>query len=115
MRAFVLIIVVSILALTASPCSARDAGYMNMTKVQLVRHLGLPARALLFAGPERDMWYYYYTHTDGSFWVFAVGFRDGRVVSHSLDSDFDPRRILLPERPSDLARIGDWMAKNHVK
>jgi hypothetical protein len=86
-----------------------------MSKAQLVHQLGLPAEIMLLQGPEPEIWRYYYTHDDGVVLLFSIGLREGRVVSYSYDPMFDSRRILSPDRPADLAKIGTYMREDREK
>jgi len=43
--------------------------------------------------------------------LFSVGLREGRVVIYSYDPMFEPRRILSPDRPADLAKIWRYITK----
>ena len=115
MRALIITIVLMALWVEAPPTSADAINYMKMSKTQLVDRLGLPAQISLFAGPEPEIWNYYYTHDDGVVLMFVVGFRDGCVVTYSYDPMFDPRRILSPDRPADLAKIWSCIRENRAK
>ncbi|HEX4696769.1 MAG TPA: hypothetical protein VH254_03775 [Candidatus Udaeobacter sp.] len=86
-----------------------------MSKAQLVHQLGLPAEIMLLQGPEPEIWRYYYTHDDGVVLLFSIGLGEGRVVSYSYDPMFDSRRILSPDRPADLAKIGTYMREDREK
>ena len=115
MRALFVTIVVIMLWMEAPSSSADAINYMKMSKTQLLDRLGLPAQISLFAGPEPEIWNYYYTHDDGVVLMFVVGFRGGRVVTYSHDPMFDPRRILSPDRPADLAKIWRYIRENREK
>src|SRR6266566_373467 len=110
--------ILTLIALIAtSPLSHGASGpdYMKMSKTQLVHQLGLPAQISLFTGPQAEIWHYYYTHDDGVVLMFVVGFREGRVVTCSYDPMFDPRRILSPDRPADLAKIWRYFREDREK
>ncbi|HEY4271007.1 MAG TPA: hypothetical protein VGM65_03310 [Candidatus Udaeobacter sp.] len=115
MRALMITIVLIALWVEAPPTSADAINYMKMSKTQLVDRLGLPTQISLFAGPEPEMWHYYYTHDDGVVLMFVVGFREGRLVACSYDPMFECRRILSPDRPADLAKIWRYIREDRGK
>ena len=115
MRVLFVTIVFTVLWIEASPSPADATNYAKMSKTELVQRLGLPTDILLFAGPEPELWHYYYTHDDGLVLMLVVGFREGRVVSYSGDPMFDPRRILSPDRPADLTKIWSCIRENREK
>lgn len=94
---------------------ARDRSYMGATRNEVLRRLGIPAQICIGNGPEHVMWYYYYLGTDKTFRVLAFGFRDGRVVSYSLDPEFDSRRLLSTDRSSDLSRIYQELGREKAR
>jgi hypothetical protein len=114
MRTLFVTIIAVVLYIEASASSARPTDYMNMSKTELVKRLGLPTEILLFAGPDPETWRYYYTHDDRVVLMFVVGFRESRVVSCSYDPMFDPG-ILSPDRPADLTKIWSCIRDNHKK
>jgi hypothetical protein len=115
MRAAFILLILFALWIEAPRTSADATDYGKMSKTQLVKRLGLPAEILLFAGPDPELWHYYYTHDDGVVLMFVIGFVEGRVVSYSYDPMFDSRRILSPDRPADLAKISHYKSEDREK
>ena len=115
MRAAFIAITVIALCIETPRASAGNTDYGNMSKAQLVHQIGLPAEIFLLRGPEPEIWRYYYTHDDGVVLLFSIGLREGRVVTYSYDPMFDPRRILSPERPADLAKIWSYIREDREK
>jgi hypothetical protein len=115
MRAASITMIIIALWIEAPRASADATAYGKMSKAQLVHQLGLPAEIILLRGPEPEIWRYYYTHDDGVVLLFSIGLREGRVVTYSYDPMFDSRRILSPDRPSDLAKIWSYIRENREK
>jgi hypothetical protein len=115
MRAVFITIIVIALWIEAPRASAGTTEYGRMSKAELVHQLGLPAEIILLRGPEPETWRCYYTHDDGVVLLYSVGLREGRVVSYSYDPVFEPRRILSPDRPADLAKIWRYINEDREK
>jgi hypothetical protein len=115
MRAVFITMIVMALWIEAPSASAGVTDYGKMSKAQLVHQLGLPAEIILLRGPEPEIWRYYYTHDDGVVLLFSIGLREGLVATYSYDPMFDPRRILSPDRPADLAKIWSYIRADREK
>jgi hypothetical protein len=115
MRAVSITMIIIALWIEGPRVSADATDYAKMSKAQLVHQLGLPAEIMLLRGPEPEIWRYYYTRDDGVVLLFSIGLREGRVVTYSYDPMFNPRRILSPDRPADLATIWSCIREDREK